>query len=712
MSKVNIPIYKLTEEEANTLLNSVSEKLKISNPQFFYPIYKKIIDEENITDTDLKSIVLDSKFKCKEILERLYDSDEEFEDVASDDSGNEVMSGDDLDDDNSNSNSNSEEPTTPSGDSLENVLNDDADVNREDDQVSEEEFNDEELEDAINNTFMATAVIERTNKANGEKTITTEKIHIKKTPLLPPLDVMKEEFIIPYNENNNDESIKSTDDIALKNAITKLNSYNNYGHVESFFLYLGSKLVESGKCPSFPYYYGCINGNDSNYHHNITDEYTKVAGTKWFKNRVKNDFDLLIVEDDVDEYEQEMVNRLNFRKSSTNNSESGSESDTESENIDDYLNDASDMSSDDEQERIKEITDEDNQENNKGDNKKNNKENNNENNILSIEKIMSDLEADLVKTNSVDKSFIKELGDGELEIDLEEESNNNSTPDNSNSYADNSNDNTKSIIEQKGGELPEDFIDELSEMGSEDRLSFADFEEKDNLYFIRCNNMPVSLSLMEKLDNTLDNLLDDEYEMSETEWFSIFFQTAFGLAIAQKYFNFVHNDLHSSNIMFKATNSKHLYFQINNNYYRIPTFGKITKIIDFARGTFKFADRWVFSDQFKEGGEAFGQYDYPVDGTLKNCECKPNPSFDLVRLGTTVITRLDEKPNVREFVEDITLDDAGNSVCYGEDTFDLYVCIANSCHNAIPIDVLSRPEFERFKINKNKIPKGVYIYKY
>ena len=49
MSKVNIPIYKLTEEEANTLLNSVSEKLKISNPQFFYPIYKKIIDEENIT---------------------------------------------------------------------------------------------------------------------------------------------------------------------------------------------------------------------------------------------------------------------------------------------------------------------------------------------------------------------------------------------------------------------------------------------------------------------------------------------------------------------------------------------------------------------------------------------------------------------------------------------------------------------------------------
>ena len=83
----------------------------------------------------------------------------------------------------------------------------------------------------------------------------------------------------------------------LKNTTSKLNSYNNCGHVESLFLYLGNKLVETGKCPSFPYYYGCINGEDPNYHHNITDEYESVSRTKWFKDRVKNDFDLLIIED-------------------------------------------------------------------------------------------------------------------------------------------------------------------------------------------------------------------------------------------------------------------------------------------------------------------------------------------------------------------------------------------------------------------------------
>jgi hypothetical protein len=200
--------------------------------------------------------------------------------------------------------------------------------------------------------------------------------------------------------------------------------------------------------------------------------------------------------------------------------------------------------------------------------------------------------------------------------------------------------------------------------------------------------------------------------MSENEWFSVFFQTAFGLAIAQKYFNFVHNDLHSSNIMFKATPTKYLFYKIGNQHYKIPTYGRVTKIIDFARGTFKLGDRWIFSDQFKEDGDACGQYDYPIDGSLENCEHKPNPSFDLVRLGTTVIHRLENVPNVREFIETITRDDYSNSLCYEEDTFQLYIDIAHNCHNAIPSEVLGWSVFDRFKITKEKIPKGVYVFNY
>ena len=91
---------------------------------------------------------------------------------------------------------------------------------------------------------------------------------------------------------------------------------------------------------------------------------------------------------------------------------------------------------------------------------------------------------------------------------------------------------------------------------------------------------------------------------------------------------------------------------------------------------------------------------------------KPNPSFDLVRLGTTVIQRLEDAPKVREFVEQITLDDNENSLCYDEDTFELYVDIAHNCHNAIPIEVMMRKEFKIFKINKQNVPKGQYVFKY
>ena len=77
-----------------------------------------------------------------------------------------------------------------------------------------------------------------------------------------------------------------------------------------------------------------------------------------------------------------------------------------------------------------------------------------------------------------------------------------------------------------------------------------------------------------------------------------------------------------------------------------------------------------------------------------------------------VIQRLENVPKVREFVEQITLDDYDNSVCYDEDTFDLYIDIARNCHNAVPLEIMKRKEFEKFQIQKNKIPKGQYVFKY
>ena len=201
--------------------------------------------------------------------------------------------------------------------------------------------------------------------------------------------------------------------------------------------------------------------------------------------------------------------------------------------------------------------------------------------------------------------------------------------------------------------------------------------------------------------------------MSKEEWLGIFFQVAFGLSITNKYYNFVHNDLHSSNIMFKKTNKKYLYFFVHSQYYRIPTFHKITKIIDFARGTFKLNGRWIFSDVFANEGEAEGQYTYPTNfRSIKNCEFKPNPSFDLVRLATTVEERLEDQPEILELIRKWCESDDGSNMLDKEDDFDLYIDIAQNCHKAIPIKVIKDKIFNIFKFDKNKIPEDEFIYEY
>jgi hypothetical protein len=707
MSKSNIPICKIPDEECNILFKSVVDKLKIQKPTFFYPIYKKLVNDTSNPE-ELQNFVLDSKYKCKEIIEKLIDSDddeiydsEQEQEQEQDNSENPDSKNDSTESSTDPSTESSNDPSTESSNESSNESSTDpedidilnvsskdipTEVNVEENDLDEyDTYDNKEIEEAINNTYMATAIIEKVNKETGQKESKQEIIHIKKTSLLDPLKVMKDEYVIPSKVQN-----KNLSDETLKNTMSKLNSYNNCGHVESLFLYLGNKLVESGKCPSFPYYYGCINGEDPNYHHNITDEYETVSRTKWFKDRVKTDFDLLIIEDDDSDLENYSNENRKIRGPSptislTSSENSDHEQDQDLQNPECKESDADENDAD---------------------------ENDADENDVNPSELENPEQKKTEEFQKSDLTFIKDMDLEDLVLDIENDTKNDSENNTTTQEGGNEVCNDENCSESSDEDCnDDDFIEELSEIG--DNLSITDFEDKPgNMYYIKCENMPVSLSLMEKLDETLDDLLDNDYTMSETEWFSMFFQVAFGLAVAQKYFNFVHNDLHSSNVMFKKTHLKNLYFQIDTNYYCIPTYGKITKIIDFARGTFKFGDRWVFSDQFKEDGDAHGQYDYPVDGNLKNCEHKPNPSFDLVRLGTTVIQRLEELPKVREFVEQITLDDYDNSVCYNEDTFDLYIDIAHNCHNAVPLEIMKRNEFEKFKINKNKIPKGQYIFKY
>jgi hypothetical protein len=250
---------------------------------------------------------------------------------------------------------------------------------------------------------------------------------------------------------------------------------------------------------------------------------------------------------------------------------------------------------------------------------------------------------------------------------------------------------------------------------NDDNYEFENiFNECDNnVKYIQFKEFPVQCVFMEKLSYTLEDLIRKEnYDISDIEWKSIFFQICFGLAVAQKKFNLVHNDLHCENIMFQDTHEEYIYYEYENNCYRIPTFGKITKIIDFGRATFTHNNIIYFSDAFDENGDAGGQYDYPHNNSFKGCKLKPNPSFDLARLSSTIIEYFDKDTDLYKLLK-TWITDKYNYFLYNDpDDFDLYKNIAKNVTNAIPMKQLKKSIFKKFTIKKDLIPKNIFVYTY
>ena len=98
-------------------------------------------------------------------------------------------------------------------------------------------------------------------------------------------------------------------------------------------------------------------------------------------------------------------------------------------------------------------------------------------------------------------------------------------------------------------------------------------------------------------------------------------------------FNFTHNDLHTNNIMFNKTDKQFLYYRYNKVYYKVPTYGRLFKVIDFGRSIYSFKGKFICSDSFHPKGDAATQYNCQPYMNDKKPRLDPNPSFDLCRLG-------------------------------------------------------------------------------
>jgi hypothetical protein len=264
--------------------------------------------------------------------------------------------------------------------------------------------------------------------------------------------------------------------------------------------------------------------------------------------------------------------------------------------------------------------------------------------------------------------------------------------------------------EAEADEEDQDDDDDEWETESEETASASE-EQKEALAYI--SDFPVQLICLEKCKDTFDSLLVRGIPIEECA--SALFQIIMILLTYQKIFRFTHNDLHTNNIMFVETDQPFLYYKYQNNHYKVPTYGRIYKIIDYGRAIYRFKKQIFCSDSFAPGGDASTQYN--CEPFLKSNKpiLEPNPSFDLCRLGCSIYdfifdsdsipkNETMEKNDFERTIQRWCTDDYNRNVLYkknGEERypgFRLYKMIARTVHKHTPEQQLEDPWFRQFLV--------------
>jgi len=249
---------------------------------------------------------------------------------------------------------------------------------------------------------------------------------------------------------------------------------------------------------------------------------------------------------------------------------------------------------------------------------------------------------------------------------------------------------------------------------SEDESEYTEnsLDNQLNVVFDKCL---VQLTSLEHCTNTLDSLILKS--MPDEELLACLFQIIMSLIVFQDSFSFTHNDLHTNNIMFIPTTEEYLFYCYKGQHYKVPTFGKIFKIIDFGRSIYKVNSNIICSNSFQPKGDAHTQYNTEPYYNAKKKRIDPNFSFDLCRLACSMwdnyftisnVDKIIEKNKIVKIIDDWCRDDDGISVLYKSNgrerypEFKLYKMIARTVHNHTPHAQLLREEFQQFRVEPTK----------
>ena len=154
----------------------------------------------------------------------------------------------------------------------------------------------------------------------------------------------------------------------------------------------------------------------------------------------------------------------------------------------------------------------------------------------------------------------------------------------------------------------------------------------------------------------------------------------------------------------------------DGTYYKVPTHGRIWKIIDFGRSIYTRI-YYLFSNSFSKDGDANSQYNVEPYYNPENPIVNPNYSFDLCRLGCSLFDYFfdsiedindSENDEIQNLVKDWCSDYKGRNVLYkknGEERypdFKLYKMIARDVKDHTPHNQLKKEIFTAFQISSKK----------
>ena len=470
---------------------------------------------------------------------------------------------------------------------------------------------------------------------------------VKIAPLLDPFKYLIGKYDIKNKDLFSLPSVLSSDEEVHE----KILDVNNVAYVDGFFVYLNSMLLHKYNFIHSVDYYGSFLGIKSDFKINVADDIEFLKKSDFFK---KNK-GLLFT---IDDYET-----------------------TPETNVKPPIKFLDDTSAD---------------------------------YVLSLDTITDELFDDMFKESSNKPVDINENGNTLEDVILDFSDMEKISTFKSNSSCSSRSSHTienESVEEDESDESEEKENDSDYESGSDDGQGFSSSSECAEDYINAIiPEFPVQVIFMEKCDNTLDDLILSD-SLSNDEYISALMQIIMILLTYQKVFSFTHNDLHTNNVMYNKTKQDFIFYKYANKIYKVPTYGKIYKIIDFGRSIYRVKGRVFCSDSFKQGGDAATQYNTEPYFDDKKPRLEPNYSFDLCRLACSIydyiIDDMDDANSFKSIILDMCKDDNGINLLYKSNgverypDFKLYKMIARFVHNHTPQKQLERAEFKQYEFSGN-----------